>query len=283
MSVTAILGAAAILGSIGLVFAALIALTHRRFYVWVDPRIGAVTGMLPGSNCGACGFPGCAVFAERLVDGTAQPASCTQVSDDAVQEIADYLGVAAGEANRRVARLLCGGGCTAAPPRAEYRGLSTCAAAAAVAAGGKSCPWGCLGLADCALACDYDAIVMNGEALPVVIPERCTACGDCVEACPMDLFVLMPMAQQLIVQCVNPIEGDRAEAMCRAACTTCGKCVVDAAPGLISLVGGLAVIDYEKNTLAAPDAAARCPTGAIAWVEGRQFTARPAPALTEVV
>jgi Na+-translocating ferredoxin:NAD+ oxidoreductase RNF subunit RnfB len=282
MSLTAILGAAAILGAIGLAFAALIALTHRKFHVWVDARIEAVTAMLPGSNCGACGFAGCAAFAENLVGGKIQPAGCTQLTEDGATEVADYLGVAMGEANRRVARLLCGGGCDVSPPKAEYRGLQTCAAAAAVAGGAKSCPWGCLGLADCEVACDYDAIVMNDEALPVVIPERCTACGDCVEACPKDLFVLMPVSQKLIVQCRSPLESERAEATCRAACTACGKCAVDAAPGLISMVNGLAVIDYAKNELAAPEATFRCPTGAIAWVEDRQFTGRPVPTAVEV-
>ncbi len=263
--------AAAILGSLGLFFAALIALAQRRFYVWTDPRIAAVTGLLPGSNCGACGFAGCATFAENLVGGAIQPAGCTQLSADGALEIAEYLGVSVGEANRRVARLLCGGDCAASPPRAEYRGLSTCRAATAVTGGGKSCPWGCLGLADCAVACDYDAIVMSDAALPLVIPERCTACGDCVDACPKDLFVLMPVAHRLIVQCRSPLETAQAEAQCRTACTACGKCVLDAAPGLIRIAGGLAVIDYDRHADATPAATARCPTGAIAWVEGRQF------------
>ena len=282
MQLGTILVAVATLGALGLLFGALIALVHRHFHVWVDPRIEAVTALLPGSNCGACGFAGCANFAEGLIGGAAQPASCTQLTEDDAQTVADYLGVAVGEANRRVARLLCGGGCTAAPQQAEYRGLQTCRAATAVAGGGKSCRWGCLGLADCAVACDYDAIYMNNEALPVVIPERCTACGDCVEACPKDLFVLMPAAQKLIVQCRSPLEGQQVEALCSAACNACGKCVLDAAPGLIRIVNGLAVIDYANNELAAPEATARCPTGAIVWVEGRQFTARPTPALMEV-
>lgn len=282
MQLGTILAAVTTLGAIGLFFAALIALVHRHFHVWVDPRIEAVTALLPGSNCGACGFAGCANFAEGLIGGAAQPAGCTQLSEDDSQSVALYLGVAVGEANRRVARLLCGGGCTAAPQQAEYRGLQTCRAATAVAGGGKSCRWGCLGLADCAVACDYDAIFMNAEALPVVIPERCIACGDCVEACPKDLFVLMPAAQKLIVQCRSPLEGAQVEALCSAACNACGKCVLDAAPGLISIVNGLAVIDYANNELAAPEATARCPTGAIFWVEGRQFAARPTPALMEV-
>lgn len=282
MQLGTILAAVTTLGALGLFFGALIALVHRRFHVWVDPRIEAVTAMLPGSNCGACGFAGCANFAEGLIGGAARPASCTQLTEDDAQTVADYLGVAVGEANRRVARLLCGGGCTAAPQQAEYRGLQTCRAATAVTGGGKSCRWGCLGLADCAVACDYDAIYMNNEALPVVIPERCTACGDCVEACPKDLFVLMPVAHKLIVQCRSPLEGEQVEALCSAACNACGKCVLDAAPGLIRMVNGLAAIDYANNELAAPEATARCPTGAIVWVEGRQFTARPTPALMEV-
>lgn len=277
MDGTAILDSALILGGVGLTFGILIALAHRKLWVWEDPRIDAVTELLPGSNCGACGFAGCRAFAEGLVSGAVQPAGCTVLSLPDVEIVADYLGVEAGEANRRVARLLCAGGCDVAPPRAEYRGLETCKAASAVAAGGKGCPWGCLGLADCAVVCDFDAIFMNADRLPVVIPELCTACGDCVDTCPKDLFTLMPLDQKLIVQCRSRLEGDEIEAWCGVACTACGKCVQDAAPGLISIVDGLAVIDYDRNHLASPEATARCPTGAIVWVEGAQFAARSVP------
>ncbi len=268
----------AILGGVGLVFASLIAIANRRFWVWEDPRINAVVDMLPGNNCGACGKAGCRAFAEALIEGQTQPAICTVMGPDQVGDVAGYLGVDAGQANKRVARLLCAGGCDVAPQLAEYRGLQTCKAAAAVAGGGKGCSWGCLGLADCEVACDFDAIYMNDTDLPVVIPERCTACGDCVEACPKDLFTLMPIEQKLIVQCKNLLEGDEAEAVCQVACTGCGKCALDAAPGLIAMVNGLAVIDYSKNDLATPAATVRCPTGAIVWVEGAQTFARTASA-----
>lgn len=267
----ALLGSSAILGGVGLGFAALIAVVTRRFRVFEDPRVDAVTGMLPGSNCGACGSAGCRAFAEGLVAGSKKPASCTVMSPDGITTVAEYLGTDAGEAEKRVARLLCAGGCDVAPQAAAYIGLGTCRAAAAVAGGGKSCPWGCLGLADCEVACDFDAIVMSATALPVVIPEKCTACGDCVTACPKDLFTIMPIEQQLIVQCRNPLEGDRAVAMCRVACNACGKCALDASPGVIRMVNGLPVVDYNLNALAGPAATARCPTGAIAWVEGPQF------------
>jgi len=119
---------------------------------------------------------------------------------------------------------------------------------------------------------------MNEYGLPVVIPDRCTACGDCVEACPRDLFTIMPLDQKLIVQCKSLLEGDEAEALCKVACNGCGLCASDAAPGLIEIKNGLAVIDYSKNQLADPKAIERCPTGAIVWVEGQQFAEMPQPA-----
>jgi Na+-translocating ferredoxin:NAD+ oxidoreductase RNF subunit RnfB len=271
-----------ILGGVGVTFAALIAVAQRRFRVLEDPRVDVITAMLPGSNCGACGSAGCRAFAETLVAGRNQPASCTVMGPGDIAAVAAYLGVNAGAADKRVARLRCAGGCDVAPAQAQYVGLGTCRAAAAVAGGGKACPWGCLGLGDCAVVCAVDAILMNPARLPVVFPERCTACGDCVEVCPKDLFVLMPIAHKLIVQCRNPLEGERATALCRVACNACGKCVLDAAPGLLRMEGGLPVVNHDLIHLAAPEATARCPTGAIVWVEDRQFTpsrpAAPAPA-----
>ena len=275
MEFTTILSSVAILGGVGLAFGTLISLAHMKLKVWEDPRIDEVTDLLPGTNCGACGQAGCRAFAEALVAGKVQPATCTVMGPADIDEVAGYLGVEAGEANKRVARLLCAGGSDVAIQQAEYRGLQTCKAAVAVAGGGKGCAWGCLGLADCEIVCDFDAIYMNAVGLPVVIPEKCTACGDCVEACPLDLFTLMPLEQKLIVQCKNLLEGEEAEAVCRVACNACGRCAADAAPGLIEMVNGLAVIDYSRNELATPDAIARCPTGAIVWVEGSQFADKP--------
>jgi Na+-translocating ferredoxin:NAD+ oxidoreductase RNF subunit RnfB len=272
MTAGALFSSALILGGVGTFFAVVIALANRRLYVWEDPRINAVNQMLPGANCGACGQVGCRTFAENLVAGDTEPATCTVLSDDDREDLADYLGVEVGSATRRIARLLCAGGCDVAPMRADYVGLETCRAAAAVAGGAKACSWGCLSLADCVRSCDFDAMYMNPVGLPVVIPDKCTACGDCVDACPKDLYTLMPYTQKLIVQCKNLLEGAEAEAVCSVACNGCGKCVVDAAPDLIEIANGLAVIDYERNDEAATDATRRCPTGAIVWVEGEQFT-----------
>ena len=270
-----VLDSALILGGVGLFFGLLISLVNKRFRVWEDPRIVGVEDLLPNTNCGACGQPGCRAFAEALVSGAEQPSGCTVMGPDDIEDVAGFLGVDAGEATKRVARLLCAGGKDEAHREADYSGFGTCKAAAAVAGGGKGCTWGCLGLADCERVCDLDAIYMNEDELPVVIPERCTACNDCVETCPKDLFVLMPMDHKLIVQCRNLLHGDDAEDLCSVACNACARCVADGAPGLIEMVDNLAVIDYEKIALADPKAVSRCPTNAIVWVEGQQFAENP--------
>jgi electron transport complex protein RnfB len=266
-----ILDSALVLGGVGLFFGFLIAMANKKFWVWEDPRIGDVEELLPGTNCGACGVPGCRAFAEKVVSGVQAPSACTVMGTEDIEDVASYMGVDAGETNKRVARLLCAGGKNEAIRHSDYSGFETCKAAAAVAGGGKACTWGCLGLADCEVACLLDAIYMNENALPVVIPELCTACNDCVVTCPKDLFELMPMDQKLIVQCKNLLNGDAAEDLCSVACNTCKKCVADAEPGVIEIIDNLAVINYEKNALTEPKAISRCPTQSIVWLEGQQF------------
>ncbi len=279
-----LIGSVEILGGVGLVFAVIIALAYWKLRVNEDPRIDMVVSMLPGANCGACGFPGCRGFAEQAVAGVVNPAGCNVLNDEGATAIAEYLGVDKGAANKRVARLLCAGGSNVTTVQAEYRGLQTCSAAASVAGGGKGCAWGCLGLADCGASCSFGAITMSAVGLPVVDVNLCTACGDCVDACPKNLFEIIPLDQRLLVQCRSQIEGDDALASCAVACTACGRCVLDAAPGLITIERGAAKVHYEMNESANSSAIRRCPTGAIVWVDGAQFASRPAvpgvPALT---
>jgi Na+-translocating ferredoxin:NAD+ oxidoreductase RNF subunit RnfB len=266
-----VLGSVAILGGVATVFGAAISVVNARFKVWEDPRIEAVRDLLPGADCGACGQAGCRAFAEAVTSGRATPAECTVMGPDERDDVAECLGVTAGRVDRRVARLLCAGGRPVAPYKAVYHGVESCAAAAAVTGGGKACPWGCLGYADCAVVCDFDAIEMSPVGLPVVDLERCTACGDCVEACPLDLFVLMPSDHHLLVQCRNLLSGDAAESVCSVACNACGRCAMDAETGLIAMIDGLAVVNYDRIEVENPGAVERCPTGAIVWLEGQQF------------
>ncbi len=274
---TNLLTAAAIMAGLGLFFGTVLALAYRFLRVEEDPRLVLVEEMLPGSNCGACGEPGCRGLAEKLVAGGVQPSKCTVSSPEGIARIAEFLGVAAGEEEKRVARLHCAGGLGRALQVAAYEGHESCRAAHLVGGGGLECSWGCLGLADCRDACDFDAIAMNALALPVVDVDLCTACGDCVEACPRDLFRIEPLSHNLIVQCSAPLAADEARRICKVVCDACGRCAQDAAPGLITMIDNLPVVDFSAGGPAAPEATFRCPTGAIQWVEGGQLADVGAP------
>jgi len=241
-----VLIAPSIMVGLGLFFGAILAVAQRFLRVDEDPRIERTNEMLPGNNCGACGVPGCLPFAEKLVDGSVDLSKCTVASADDIEMIAEYLQVDVGEQEKLVARLRCGGGSLQAHQIAEYQGFESCRAAAVVSGGGKGCAWGCLGLADCEIACTFDAIHMNANGLPQVDTQKCTACPDCVAACPKDLFELLPLSQKLYVQCNIPLTGETAK-------------------------NGLPVIDYSAGGPAKPEATFRCQTDSIKWLEGEQF------------
>lgn len=256
------------LGGLTFVLALMLVIANRKLYVYEDPRIDVVEGLLPHANCGACGYPGCRPFAEALVTGDALPGKCTVSSEEGREAVAEYLGVALGAEEKQVARLACAGGTNVARNRASYQGLETCGAASLVSGGGKGCFWGCLGFGDCETVCDFDAIHMDEHGLPVVDVDKCTACGDCVEVCPKDLFSLQPMNHHLWVACKNLEMGDEILEDCEVACTACGRCALDAPGELITMENNLPVINYSLNHHNM-DPIQRCPTGAIVWLDQR--------------
>ncbi|MBT8220457.1 MAG: RnfABCDGE type electron transport complex subunit B [Bacteroidia bacterium] len=261
-----ILIAVAALGGLTFLLAVMLVVANKKLYVFEDPRIDQVEDMLPHANCGACGYPGCRPFAEALVTGKALPGKCTVSSDEGRAAIAEFLGVALGSEEKLVARLACAGGTNVALNRAQYKGISSCQAAALVSGGGKGCFWGCLGHGDCDVVCDFDAITMNEHSLPIVDIDKCTACGDCVEVCPKDLFSLQPVSNRLWVACKNLENGDDILEDCQVGCTACGKCAMDAGPDLITMISNLPVVNYSAmhNTR---EPIQRCPTGAIVWLD----------------
>ncbi len=263
-----ILTALAFLGGLTLLLAILLVLANKKLYVYEDPRIDEVNDMLPLANCGACGYPGCRPFAEALVTGEVLPGKCSVSSEEGRSAIAEFLGVALGAEEKRVARLACAGGTNVAINRAQYQGVKSCQAAALISGGGKGCFWGCLGHGDCAVVCDFGAITMDEFSIPQVDMDKCTACGDCVTACPKALFSLQPVSHKLWVACKNLEMGEEVLEDCEVGCTACGKCAMDAGGQLITMAKNLPRINYSENHKT-QDPIQRCPTGAIVWLDDK--------------
>ena len=258
------LAAGLALAALAVLLSGILLLAGRFLRVVEDQRLERLVALLPGTNCGACGRAGCRAFVTALLAGDESPVGCSVSSPAAQRRIANFLQVAVGVAERRVARLACAGGRDVAPVLASYQGEPQCATAAVVAGGGKACAWGCLGYGDCERSCNYDAIRMSPNGLPLVDEALCTACGDCVRACPKDLFRIVPETQPLWVACNNPLAGNALLETCRVACTACGRCVQDA-PDWLRLERNLPrLLDGAAGS--PPHAAIdRCPTGAIVW------------------
>ena len=186
-----------VLLGLGLSAAVILAAASKFLYVKEDPRIEKVKAILPGANCGGCGYPGCAGAAAAVVAGTAPADVCVAGGHETAQKVADIMGAELTYREPRVAEVRCTGGRRAADLYI-YEGAHDCRAAAMLYGGGKQCALGCLGLGSCTTVCPFDAIHMGADNLPHVNPEKCKACGRCAEVCPGGIISIVGMTARLL-------------------------------------------------------------------------------------
>jgi formate dehydrogenase (NADP+) beta subunit len=191
------IGGLLIMGSVAMLCGLGLALASKIFYVYVDPKIEAVTEALPGANCGGCGLPGCSANAEAIVAGKASPSSCVAGGSDLAAEIAAILGVKLEAREPDLARPGCTYGYQDADRKFVYEGIHDCRAAMLLHGGSKVCPIGCIGLGTCARACPFDALSMGPDNLPVVNLAKCTGCGTCERVCPKHIITLTSNSRRI--------------------------------------------------------------------------------------
>ncbi len=175
-----------------------LAVASKVFYVYVDPKVLAVDDALPGANCGGCGFPGCGPNAEAIVAGKSTPNSCVAAGSDVAEAIAAIMGMSIEAKEPDIAKPGCTYGVADADVKYIYDGLSDCRAAALLSGGMKVCSIGCLGLGSCVKVCQFGALSMGPEGLPVVNETRCTGCGACERVCPKHIISLSSITRRII-------------------------------------------------------------------------------------
>ena len=232
---------------IGLIAGLILSVASIVFAVPVNEKEEALVGVLPGANCGACGFAGCSGYAAALAAGTAEVGLCSPGGPDVAAECAEILGVSAGSMEKKVAIIQCAGTCDSVSQKLDYKGIDTCQAVSQMWSGDSACQYGCLGHGDCDAVCPENAItVCNG--LATVNTDLCVGCGLCAKACPKHIIIIEPLKFTQHVRCVNKDKGAETRKTCKVGCIGCKMCERVCESGAVTVENNIAHIDQSKCT-----------------------------------
>ncbi len=160
------------LGGLALVFGAILGFAAVKFKVEGDPIVESLDALLPQTQCGQCGHPGCRPYAEGIANGEAIN-KCPPGGQGTIDAIADLLGVEA-------------------PSLDEEHGAEADVKSVAFIREDE-----CIGCTKCIQACPVDAILGAAKQMHTVIGDECTGCDLCVEPCPVDCIDMLPVEQTL--------------------------------------------------------------------------------------
>ena len=262
MDITSILYPVISLSGLGILLGIGLSYAGKVFEVKEDPKITEINEVLPGANCGGCGYPGCGGLAKAIASGEAPVYACPVGGNDVAQKIAAIMGVSVAQTAPTSAFVRCKGTCEVAKQKYVYEGLNDCVMAFQLAGrGSKGCDYGCLGLGSCVKVCDFDAIhIIDGVA--VVDEKKCVSCGKCAEICPKRLIEIIPTNKYAKVECFSRDAGRTVMQNCSVGCIGCKMCEKACPFEAIRVINNLAVINYSlcKNCGLC---AKKCPKGII--------------------
>ncbi|MBN7773201.1 RnfABCDGE type electron transport complex subunit B [Clostridium aminobutyricum] len=265
----------------GLILGILLTIAARIFFVPVDETIAQIREVLPGANCGACGFAGCDDYAAALGDDhSLSPSLCPVGGPEVAATVAGILGVEAGSMEPIVAFVKCQGNINNTKLIMDYQGVQTCASAKSFFGGNKACSHACMGLGDCVNVCEFNAIKIC-DGIAVVDRDNCVGCGMCEKACPNDVIMLGEKRKLVYVACNSTDPGAKTRKICSVGCIGCKKCQKVCKFDAITVENNLAKIDLDKCKNCGL-CVKECPTNAIVNLRVKKAVAKPVEAAPQV-
>ena len=233
-------------GVLGGLLGLALAYAAKVFAVKKDERVGSLEEILPGVNCGACGYPGCAGYAEAIVVEDADMTLCSPGGPDVAAKIGEIMGTEVSVSGEKmVAQIMCRGTRETSKTRFEYDGIEDCNAMHSSYGGDKTCPYGCLALGSCIKVCPTDAISKTPAGYLVVDRDKCISCGKCIDVCPTGVIKMIPYSAREIVACNSTDKGGVVRKYCSVGCIGCKMCEKKSPEGGFVVENFLAKIDYS--------------------------------------
>ncbi len=233
------------LGVIGFLFSVVLSIADKKLSVKKSAQLTEILKILPGINCGACGFSSCEMFAQNVLEKKSLFRGCLAGGDEVNKKLCDLLGLKNSQTIKKKVIVKC----SQSEPKkylAEYRGPQSCALANLVG-GDLACKYGCLGFGDCERVCKFNAIKIE-KGLPVIDYEKCVGCGECVKACPRQILEIVEVNSKTLwwVSCNNPERALEVKKVCNTGCLGCRICTKVIPESPFYLEEDLAKISYEK-------------------------------------
>ena len=262
---------AMLFGGLALIFGYVLGYAAKLFYVKTDPKIEAINGVLPGVNCGACGYPGCSGYADAIVQKDEEINLCTPGGKEVMLKISEIMGKTSTEKERTVAIIHCkSGGYENTNLKYDYHGIKSCKAAILLSGGPNQCNYGCVSQDDCLRACQFGAISVDKDGMRVIDKDKCTGCQACAKACPRRLIKMLPVSKTVFLLCSSKDKATQARKFCgnKTPCIGCGLCSKNCPYNAVTIENNLAILDYSLCANCGL-CATKCPTKAILDIKKR--------------
>jgi len=227
---------------VGLAFAA------KLLAVKKDERVELVESVLPGLNCGACGYPGCSGYAAGIVKEEAPLTLCSPGGAEVAKKIAEIMGQTVEVSTEKmVAQVHCRGTRDTSKTAFNYKGIADCNAMMILYSGDKECKYGCLQGGSCIDVCPVDAIGRDDLNRIWVDKDICISCGKCIDVCPTHVMKWVPYDADYIVACNSQDKGALVRKYCSVGCIGCKICEKKSGEGGFIVENFLAHIDYSNK------------------------------------